>query len=189
MYFADQNWRRPRREAYMTALARLRPAVATVLDWEEPDQLPEVLSWAEEAAGHVTLAVCVVPKVPGGVSSIPRQMAGKDVILAYSVPTRHGASPVPLWELRGWPVHLLGGSPQRQVEVWSYLRGICDVRSVDGNMSKRMAVERCLYWTRETTEHGHWQPFNHKLPTGAPDECIRRSLTNVLEAWQGHDGG
>jgi hypothetical protein len=184
LHFADQNWRRPDRTRYMACLAEHRPALATVLDWEHPEQLPEVLSWAEEAALHVTDAVLVVPKVPGAVGQIPRRVGGKDVWLAYSVPTAHGASPLGLWEFAGWPVHLLGGSPQRQRECWSYLRGIADVCSLDGNMAKKMGTGRCCYWTRQTTRHGHWQPIAGAVEKDAPDECLRRSLVNVRSWWE-----
>lgn len=184
LYFADQDWRRPDRTRYMAELQIRRPVLATVLDWETPEQLPEVLSWAEEAAQHVSEAVLLIPKVPGGVPLLPRRVGGKDVWLAYSVPTAYGGSPVPLWELGGWPVHLLGGSPQKQHDCYRYLRGICDVRSADGNMAKKQATSRCLYWTRRTTSHGHWQPIAREVAEDAPDECIRRSLTNILEAWQ-----
>lgn len=53
-YFVDQDWRKPNRIRYMIALAQHRPALATVLDWEREDQLPEVLDWAEEASQYVT---------------------------------------------------------------------------------------------------------------------------------------
>ena len=180
---ADQDWKRPNRGRYMAELQARRPAIATVLDWEEPGQLAEVLSWAEEAAQHVTEAVLVVPKVPGGVPLLPRRIGGVDVWLAYSVPTAYGGSPVPLWELAGWPIHLLGGSPQAQRDCYRYLRLITDVRSADGNMAKKMATRRCCYWTRETTRHGHWQPLGHAVETGAPDECVRRSVVNIIQAW------
>lgn len=183
LYFADQDWRRPDRGRYMAALERHRPALATVLDWEHECQLLDVLCWAGEAAQHATDAVLVIPKVPGLVGRIPRRIGGKEVWLAYSVPTTYGGSPIGLWELRGWPVHLLGGSPQRQYEVWTYLRGICDVRSIDGNMVKKQATKRCLYWTLETTHHGHWQPLNRAVEMDAPDECVRRSVRNIAEAW------
>ncbi len=168
----------------MRCLERHRPGLATVLDWERPEQLPEVLSWAEEAARHAAEAVLVIPKVPGMVGEIPREIGGKPVWLAYSVPTAYGGSPVPLWELAGWPIHLLGGSPQAQRDCYRYLRGIAEVRSVDGNMAKKMATSRCCYWTRETTEHGHWQPLNRAVEIGGPDECVRRSLANIREAWE-----
>mgnify|MGYP000264069266 CR=1 FL=1 len=181
--FADQDWKRPDRGRYMACLEKHRPALATVLDWEHPEQLPEVLSWAEEAAQYATEAVLVIPKVPGGVPSIPRRVGGKDIWLAYSVPTSYGGSPLGLWEFAGWPVHLLGGSPQKQRELWSYLRGIADVRSLDGNMVKKMATGRCCYWARRTTRHGHWQPIARAVEVGAPDECLRRSLAAIRDRW------
>ena len=47
LYFADQDWRRPNRAAYMAALALHRPTMATVLDFEREEQLSEVLAWSE----------------------------------------------------------------------------------------------------------------------------------------------
>ena len=185
LHFADQDWKRPDRQHYMAELAKHKPALATVLDWEREEQLPDVLSWAEEAAQHVSEAVLVIPKVPGSVSLIPRRIGGKEVWLAYSVPTSYGGSPLGLWEFAGWPVHLLGGSPQRQREVWTYLRGIADVRSLDGNMCKRMAVNRCCHWTRAVSRHGHWQPINRAVETDAPNECVKRSCIAIAEAWDG----
>ena len=52
LYFADQEYQQPNRAAYMDALARYRPYMASVLDWETPEQLPAVMSWAEEAAQY-----------------------------------------------------------------------------------------------------------------------------------------
>ena len=48
--FADQDWKRPDFDAYMRALDTHRARMATVLDWEREDQLPDVLRGAEEAA-------------------------------------------------------------------------------------------------------------------------------------------
>jgi hypothetical protein len=179
---ADQDWKRPDRAAYMAALEKTRPALATVLDWERPEQLPEVLSWAEEAAGLVTEAVLVIPKVSGMVGRIPGRVGGKEVVLAYSVPTAYGGSPLFLTEFAGRPVHLLGGSPQEQRRCWQILRGFCEVRSADGNMHKKMAMGRCCYWTREATAKGHWQPLGGFDGNG-PEEAFRRSCENIQAAW------
>lgn len=182
LYFADQDWRRPDRARYMACLAECRPALATVLDWEEPGQYAEVMAWAEEAAALVTEAVLVIPKVPGTVADIPREIGGREVRLAYSVPTSHGGSPLGLWEFRCRPLHLLGGSPQRQMEVASYLRR--EVVSADGNMAKKQATSRCLYWTARKTAKGHWQALEGFDGDG-PAECVRRSLVNIRSAWEG----
>lgn len=184
LYFADQDYHHPNRQRYMAELAQRRPCVATVLDWEQDEQLPEVLSWAEEAAQHARDAVIIVPKVPGRLGDIPRQIGDKEVILGYSVPSSYGGSPIGLWELAGWPVHLLGGSPQAQHEIYRHIRGLCDVRSVDGNMAKKNANSRCLYWTAKKSKVGHWQNINGEVEDNAPDECIRRSCANIVEAWQ-----
>jgi hypothetical protein len=180
--FADQDWKKPDRERYVKELAKHRPMLATVLDWEQEEQLPEVLRWAEEAAPHVGEAVLIIPKVSGLIDRIPRRVNGKDVWLAYSVPTSYGGSPIFLAELAGWPVHLLGGSPQAQYETWTYLRGICDVRSMDGNMIKKQGTSRCLHWSRIKGPKGHWQALDGFDGNG-PTECVRRSCVAVATAW------
>ncbi|HEU5088544.1 MAG TPA: DUF6610 family protein, partial [Roseiflexaceae bacterium] len=134
VWFADQDWKRPDRTRYMAALAAHRPAMATVLDLDQPEQLADVLSWAEEAAQYVE-RVLIIPKYSSAVDAIPRRIGGADVVLAYSVPTAFGGTSVPVWEFTGWPVHLLGGSPHRQMELTRYM----DVVSADGNMANKMS--------------------------------------------------
>lgn len=185
VHFADQDWKAPDRTAYMAALAAHRPAMATVLDWEQPEQLPEVLSWAEEAAPLVGESVLVVPKVPGLVPLLPRVIGGKRVVLAYSVPTSYGGSPLGLWELTGWPVHLLGGSPHAQMELYRYLRNCCEVVSADGNMAHQQA-HRCRFWARRSGPKGHWTQLSEagdERTEGANSEAFRRSLGAIAEAW------
>lgn len=56
LFFADQDWKEPDRTGYMKALAKYKPNVATVLDFERPEQFDEVMSWAMEAARtHIRL--------------------------------------------------------------------------------------------------------------------------------------
>jgi GNAT superfamily N-acetyltransferase len=130
--FADQDWKRPDFDAYMCALDTHRPRMATVLDWEHEDQLPDVLRWAEAAAQFVTETIILIPKVIGGISRLPRTIGGREVRLGYSVPTAFGATAIPSWEFAGWPVHLLGGQPHNQHDLARYM----DVRSADGNYAQ-----------------------------------------------------
>lgn len=186
VYFADQDWKDPDRYSYMAALATHRPSMATVLDWEREEQLPDVLSWAEEAAQHVTESVLIVPKVIGGVPLLPRSVGGKRIVLAYSVPTKYGGSPLPLWELRGWPLHLLGGSPQEQLKLWSILSAQSEVVSLDGNMAHQQA-HRCRFWSRTSGPKGRWwqlKDIGDDRKEGANAEAFRRSLTNIKNAWE-----
>ena len=171
--FVDQDWKRPDRAAYVAAVAQHRPRIATVLDWERDEQLPEVLAWAEDVAPFVE-RVIIIPKVIGGVPRLPRRIGGREVVLGYSVPTRYGGTELPLWEFAGWPVHLLGGSPHRQLHVAHYL----EIISADGNYINRKATQFCEWWNGR-----RWIPLRPKQ-NDAPYEAFRRSCVNVLAAWR-----
>lgn len=196
VYFADQDWRNPNRERYMAALAEHRPHMATVLDWERKEQFGEVLAWAEDAAQYVE-QVLIVPKVLGGIPRIPRTIGGKLVVLAYSVPTRFAGTQVPIWEFAGWPIHLLGGSPQAQMHLWATLTPIADVVSVDGNYANKMATRYCQYWEPGTARYAknrYWPTLREandgelwgsgEPEADAPYEAFRRSCRNIYAAWQ-----
>lgn len=184
VYFADQDWKAPNRERYMGALAKHRPTMATVLDLEREAQFDEVLGWAEEAAAFVDTVV-VVPKVCGIIERLPRMIGGADVRLGYSVPTRYGGTFVPTWEFRGWPVHLLGGSPHGQRRLMYYL----DVVSVDGNMHQKMAVKFCSFYVINSRKYrrGHWPTLmeadGERWGKDAPYEAFRRSCEAIMEMW------
>ena len=191
LWMADQDWKRPNRAAYMRALAQHRPHMATVLDWERDEQLAEVLGWGEEAAQYVN-RVLIVPKVIGGVERIPRRVGGKDVVLAYSVPTRYGGTQVPAWEVAGWPVHLLGGSPPAQMRTWAHLHGICDVVSADGNYAQKMATRYGQFFAPDGTAayaSNRWWPRlaeadGKRHENDVPYEAFRRSCINIMAAWR-----
>lgn len=190
IFFADQNWKNPNRPGYMEALSRMRPTAATVLDWEHEDQFAEVMSWAEEAAQYVE-RVIIIPKIIGSIPRIPHRVGNADVILGYSVPTKFGGTSVPTWEFGNRPVHLLGGSPQKQLHAAHYMH----VVSADGNYIHKLASKTC-FWTPGNSYHANdrfWptiieadgKPWGDGSKTaGAPYEAFRRSCINVMEAWR-----
>lgn len=195
-YFADQDWKAPDRERYLAALAEHRPHMATVLDLEREEQLDEVLGWAEEAAQFVEVVI-LIPKVFGIIERLPRSIGGAQVRLGYSVPTRFGGTEVPVWEFAGWPVHLLGGSPQAQFRLLPYL----DVRSADGNYMMKMASRWCQFWVPKTGKgwaSNPWWPTLKEARGGelwgdgsaeadAPYEAFRRSCVNIAKAWKRYE--
>lgn len=189
LYFADQNWKKPNLERYTAAVAQHRPVMASVLDWERSEQLPEVLMWAEMIAPFVQI-IMIIPKVIGGVHQIPLSIGGKSVRLGYSVPTRHGGTFVPVWEFGNRPVHLLGGSPHEQRRLTRYL----NVASIDGNMHQLMAIRNSAFYDpKRSTKRGYWPSLldfdGRKWGDGgksadAPYEAFRRSCVNILEMWE-----
>lgn len=188
LHFADQNWKKPDRTRYMAGLAEHRPTMATVLDWEHEDQLPEVLSWAEEAAQYVS-DVLIIPKV-SGVHRLPREIGGARVVLGFSVPTRHGGTSLLVWEFAGWPVHLLGGSPQQQMRYYRAMHGGSEVVSTDGNYAHKMALRYVQYWVPGTARgcKNRWWPQIQETDgwagEGAPYEAFRRSCENIAAEWR-----
>jgi hypothetical protein len=172
----------------MAELAAHNPYQATVLDLETDDQFNEVMEWAEEAIEHIERVV-IIPKVIGIIPRIPRRIGGADVILGYSVPTRYAGTPVPLWEFGRRPVHLLGGSPKKQMYLCHYL----NVVSVDGNYAQKMATRYCQFWVPGTAYYARnrWWPTLREANDGelwdgddAPYEAFKRSCQNMMKAWR-----
>ena len=187
-YFTDQNWERPDRRGYMAALKKHRPAIATVLDLERDDQFDEVLSWAIEAAYYATEAIIIIPKVMGIIRKLPRRIFGKQVRLGYSVPTQFAGTQVPVWEFTGWPVHLLGGSPQNQSKLTRYL----DVHSVDGNYAQKMANKYCQFYdgsgSSRWAKNRYWPQlqesvFGH-ISKDAPYLAFELSCISMMASWR-----
>jgi hypothetical protein len=183
-YFVDQDWRNPKREAYIETIRQYRPYMATVLDWERSNQLSDVLEWAEAIAPYVQ-EIVIIPKVPGEVHRIPRRVAGRPVRLGYSVPTRYAGTTVPLYEFAEWPVHLLGGSPQKQMEIAQYLH----VRSADTNYHTKMALSNGHFWVNGTAWYARdpfWPRINETgviIDGDLPYEAFRRSCNQIKRAW------
>lgn len=142
--FIDQNWKHPNRLKYIAALEQHRPDLATVLDWEYPDQLEEVLSWATQASQYAS-TIIIIPKVIGGIASLPRFINNKPVRLGYSASSQFSGTSVPTWEFNDWPVHCLGGSPKTALMLGQYL----NIRSADGNYLQRVARQYGKFYTRQ----------------------------------------
>ncbi|NMC35341.1 MAG: hypothetical protein GYA36_23215 [Veillonellaceae bacterium] len=187
LWFADQNWKRPNRDKYMKALARYKPYMASVLDWEHEEQLNDILDWAHEAAQFVE-TIMLIPKVMGGISKLPRTITNKPVVLGYSVPTRFGGTQLPMWAFDGWPIHLLGGTPHKQIELWHYFSLRAEVYSVDGNYHQKMAMW-CQFWSPNApyAKDRHWprlaEADGKKWEEDGIYEAFARSCQNIGAAW------
>lgn len=140
---------------------------------------------AEGVAPHVARVV-VIPKVPGRVGEIPDEVGGRPVVLGFSVPTRYGGTTCGTWEFGRRPAHLLGGSPQAQMELAQYLR----VVSADGNMAAQQA-RKGRFWNRRPGPKGHWDQLRtagDARTTSVPQECFRRSLAAIRATWEDRFG-
>ncbi len=189
--FVDNDYKKPAKEKYVKEVAKVKPRLATVLDWQTRDQLPEVLTWAEEIAPYVQ-EVLIVPKLVRTIALIPNSIGGKPIRLAYSVPTSYGGTPVPTQEFGNRPVHLLGGSPNIQRKLNKYL----NVVSLDGNYHQLMAnhnqffvhtglarYARNRFWPTLLEADGKKWGDGSKT-ANAPYEAFSRSCEAIMELWE-----
>lgn len=196
--FIDLDPKRPPDQwTYVSKLRRFRPRMATVHDWHDGRSFTEIMLRAEEITEYVTESVIIIPKVPGTIPEIPRTINGRRVILGFSVPTRHGRTDVDIAEFSGWPIHLLGGSPQKQMKLWRKFNRIAEVVSIDGNQHHLMATRFCQFWAPGTADYARnrfWPALREAnggelwkgggVDADAPYEAFARSCKNIMEAWQ-----
>lgn len=176
--FCDLDYKRCD-NAYLDRYARFvqccHPKYATVPDLFSIDDVDNVLRFAEERIANYVEVVIVIPKVSGVLADIPQMIGRSKVILGYSTPTRYGATSVPALEFAasGRQIHLLGGSPKKQMELYRYL----PVVSADGNMMLKMATTRCLSWSAKS------QNFERVADLGLR-ESFRWSCREIYQAWK-----
>lgn len=190
IFFADQDWKKPNKDKYILQLKKYRPSMATVLDLEMESQLTKVMQWAEEVS-QICENVVIIPKVPGIIKNIPKSLNGKQIILGYSVPTKYSGTSVKVEEFINRKVHLLGGSPHKQMELWKEMSKFCKVISVDGNYVQKMALNYNKFWTNGDAIYANnrWMPRldeadGKKWLNDAPYEAFRRSCINIVKAWK-----
>lgn len=179
LYFSDQKYQKPNRIAYMKAVKEHKPNIASVIDWEKPEQYQEVMDWAFEVSEH-TNQIMIIPKVSGMVEKIPETINGKKVILGFSIPTSNGATNLLIWEFSGREIHLLGGSPENQYEYFMYLNNCGKVVSLDCNYTM-MKAGHCQYWK----SLGKWVQDNYESPIDAPYKCFEKTMRNLYKFWKG----
>jgi len=176
--FVDIEYRKPNFAKHMLSVRRHWPKYATVLDLSEEEvslqDVERALTQYREMAVYCEVPL-IVPKLPGQVAMLPN-----DIAIGYSIPTSYGGARYPLWELEGRRIHLLGGSPHEQMDVYKTLSPCAQVISADGNMAQKMATQFAKFW-----QNGVWvaHPERH---TNTPDlylECWHRSCLYIRDAW------
>lgn len=138
--FIDNHYHNYDHAQHLAALKRWHPKYATVRDIMTPEQcgaaginyypLEQILDWAEELSSHAE-NVMLIPKYDC-IDKLPDKF-----MLGYSVPTSYGGTPLPVEMFKGHRVHLLGGSPKRQIQYFQALRD--EVISLDNNYILKVA--------------------------------------------------
>lgn len=176
--FIDQNWLKPQKEKYINLIKQHNPQIATVLDFERKEQYSEIIDWCYQISDFVKDAIIIIPKVNGIIEKLPKQINGKSIRLGYSVPTKYAGTTVPLDEFQNWPIHLLGGSPKKQKQLFDDNR--LNVISCDGNYINKLSnMGIAIFGNKHLTTK---QIFGDKVDS-AVYVSFEISLMNVRAIW------
>ncbi len=138
--FVDNDYERYVHSTHLADVKKVRPKYTTVRDIMTPEQCKgagikyfefgQILDWAEELKQYAK-EVILIPKYDC-LDQIPDKY-----MLGYSIPTSYGGTPLPIKRFEGRRVHLLGGSPNKQIAYWSQIPD--SVVSLDNNYIHKMA--------------------------------------------------
>jgi hypothetical protein len=177
--FIDIDYKKPNFERHLEVVARYKPKYATVPDLSEEttstQEVDRALKQAERLQQYCEI-VLLVPKLSEQLALLPQ-----DIAIGYSIPTSYGGAKYLPWELAERRIHLLGGSPRKQMECYLHLSAIATVMSADGNYAQLMATRYGQYWER------HKWPKHPGVKNKEKDlyaECWQWSCQNIYKYWQ-----
>lgn len=192
--FIDNNFHEYDHRRHLAVIAYWEPRYTTVRDIMTPAQCDaagiefysfgQIMEWAAELNEHAE-NVIVIPKTLDAIDKIPEQY-----MLGYSVPSTYGGTPLPTEAFKGRRVHLLGGSPAKQLGYWQKLKD--EVVSLDNNYLLNISRYGSVLWS-----DGIARAFNDLTFRGAPhvpqlhvasvfSPAVIMSLA-VMASWFNHD--
>lgn len=166
----DINWKKYDWDKHKELVQNHRPMLACVPDVTEKQMLKRILAMMCELEEFCDKVV-VIPKLHKLIPKIPSR-----AIIGVSVPSKYAGFLPHLDELRGRRIHMLGGSPKKQLEIGLLYkqRGI-DVFSVDGN-GVCLTAGLKKYWHEGDC---NWR----KDPRYDYYQLIEKSLINWRRSW------
>lgn len=181
--FVDNEFRKPEKwQKHVKTVKIHKPKYATIPDLSEKfvsnADIERAMKQYEQLSGYCEIPL-ITPHLPGQIAMLPEHVA-----IGYSVPTSYAGARYELSELKGRRVHILGGSPYEQMEIFKALAGRAEVMSADGNAAMNVARNWAQYWDRGWIDHPE---KGVKLPDGSNKpvylECWKWSCRNIKREW------
>ena len=165
--FLDIDWKNYDFFRHIDAAAATLPKITIARDVESIFELDSILKEAEQLHKYAKL-VAIVPKDIRLAGRFEELIPNK-FILAYSIPTKYGGTPISTKYFRR-PVHLLGGRPDVQRKLAKEMKVI----SLDCN--------------RFTYDARFGDYFDGEIfrphPSGGYERCLRDSVKNINLLWE-----
>ena len=181
----DNDFRNPDLERYVARFFKYEPRVGVIGDAYDVDEVDDYVAAAREIQGSYPEAdLIIVPKCRAVIDSIP-----DDLVLGYSRGyadrLAHEFSEPTDW--RGRRVHILGGSPPKQLDVIQQLtrptltgEPPADIVGLDWNGLHRGA-QFGEFWTADG-----WNNSGRDADHVTVRKTVRHSLAHVREFWRAH---
>ena len=167
----DINWKKYDWRLHLQIVSAHHPKYAVAPDITSARQLPRTLRLAQQLARYCS-RVIVVPKLGNIIHHIPRCF-----LIGISVPTSYSGFLPRACELAGREVHLLGGTPTQQRQLWLYFRQMnVAVVSVDSN-SHSKASDYGSYW-----DGNRW--CDQERGTIGKYGAFRKSCRGIMLMWK-----
>jgi hypothetical protein len=164
--FIDINWRHYDFSRHLEAVKSARPYMTIAKDVLVGDNLEEIIDQAYQLNEYANM-VAIVPK-DINIRHEMEDIIPAAFILGYSLPSRYGGTPIePKCFKR--PVHLLGGTPARQIALASAM----DVYSFDCN---RFTLDARF---GDFFDGTRFRPH----PVGGYRRCLEDSVIGINAAW------
>jgi hypothetical protein len=172
--FIDLHWEAPDFEKLLRKTKEHEPRYVIAGDYQDGnhEKINSRARRLREYAGDVI----VVPHKKGDISFCPSWS-----IIGYSTPTDYAGTDIPIWQYQQamQPIHVLGGSPQVQVEIINYL-GLAHVQSIDSNSFHKAATAWLSYW--QDDEKRNW-PHTDQDTEDAVEKSYEQSIINLTDKY------
>lgn len=164
-------------DRYCRFVKRQQPQFAVLPDILTHAHIETCLETGDRVADDVGVLI-VVPKVSGIISELPLHIRSTPVVLGVPC-SRYGSrtNSVCYWELASWKhgVHLLGGSPIKQLRLRDYL----PVTSLDCRQHMNVSVWGDYFKDGRYHRDATYTPKHDRIV-----ELFKESCRNIMEAWR-----
>lgn len=174
--FLDMDWRENHISTLLEETERLNPEYVVAGDYQtDGGNIEEVNNTASELRKFAD-KVIVVPHGVNQVEEIPSWC-----VAGYSVSSEYYDTKTPKIEFSGRDIHLLGGSPEKQIELLDYFGS--DVVSLDGNYIFNTSTRFSRYWVSTRWYDGrHTALLESNIVDGNHEEASERALNHWMYA-------
>ena len=164
--FLDFTYKKPDIDKHLQLCKIIKPKYVSAPDIFNEMELDEKLDFANELRNY-SENVIIIPKCANIIDRIEKKF-----MIGFSIPTSYGGTEgIAVWDITNYDIHLLGGSPAKQLWYKHYFRNII---SLDGNSYIKIARLSKQFWDGTI-----WKTSSLDCAS-----LINLSIQSIKKAWE-----